>query len=658
MKVKINYCYLLALAGLCSLIFTDEAKSQIFSEISLASKINHLHLDEHYVGGGVAVFDFNNDGFLDIYFTGGNNQDHLYINKQNNEFEEIGSLVGLDFTSSIPTVGVTTGDIDNDGFEDILVTTRNDFANILLHNNGDGTVTDISTGAGIIDKAWNTSASFGDYNMDGYLDIYIASYVSYVAHQPAGFYLGTMTPQANFFYVNNGDLTFNEMSKELGLDNMGAGLAVTFTDFDNDNDLDIYLANDYGNFFGGNVLFENKYPEDTFVDVTKEARMNFKFFAMGIAIGDYDNNNSLDMYVTNIGNNFLLRNNLNKTFTDKAANSNVQCSGPNSWGTFFFDYDNDGYLDIFTATGGVFLDSDFLHQENHLFKGGPSRIFKVISDESFIPKTRSRGAAYGDFDNDGNLDVALVNVDSDNNSSDKSWLLQNNNVENNWLQVKLQGTRSNRNGFGAKIRVYNEDRIWLHEVSGGSSYLSNNSSTAHFGLGMLTEVDSVVVSWLGGNDQVTKNVSSNQLLKIIEQCIDFEILTLKVCQEEGMLIGGVKRSKSGVYEEVIASDGSCDLQRTINLTVEKCVVADLGSESISDADIYPNPSNRYINIELGEGRSSLNSVSLFNLVGVRLEGFSFNGQKAKIDLGAYPSGTYILNLENGFYNKSIRLIKK
>lgn len=647
----------ISLICLVSLIFNHQTNAQFFEEIGETSGVQLLHTDPHVVGGGVAVFDFNNDGLLDIYITGGDNRDHLYLNSMSGEFSEVGIDAGIAITQDIATVGVAIADIDNNGYDDILVTTRDNAENILWYNNGDGTVTNIAISAGLVEQAWSTSASFGDYNLDGFLDIYITNYVSYVHSDPILFYTDEMEGQANFMYINNGDKTFSQVADKLGVDDMGAGLAVTFTDLDHDDDLDIYVGNDFPNKFGTSLLFENMYPLDTFRNIAADSRTDINAFAMGIGIGDYNNDDALDIYVTNIGNNYLLRNNKNGTFTDKAFNSNARCVEPVSWGAFFFDYDNDSHLDLFVATGGMLEDDENQEQPNHLIQGSPSRLFEEEPGAVELRKpSRSRGTAFGDFNNDGNLDIVLVNIDYENGQSDKSTLFRNKGAVNHWLGVKLQGVASNRNGYGAKVRVYEGGKLWLQELSGGSGYLSQNSSIIHFGLEHRTGVDSIEVTWLGGNKQWIREVQVDQIVTIVEQCYTIETLEATVCAEEGMVIGGKIRTESGTYEEIIDNTEGCDTKRVTELTVEMCITGiPLPQHQIR---VYPNPAIESFTIDLDGNEVGVSFFSVFNLSGEKLLQGRLNTGKTEVSLKNVSSGTYLVHIGNGQALGPFKLIKR
>ena len=230
------------------------SSAQTFTESSIALGVAHEYIDSNLMGGGAAFFDFNNDGWEDIYITGGDNRDQLFENDQTGNFIEVGIAAGLGFTGSIKTNGVISGDIDNDGFNDLFITTSENHPNILLLNSGNDTFTDISIDAGIVDSVWSMTATFGDFNRDGFLDIYCGNYVKY---STLPFYTSIFGGYQNNLYLNIGNNTFLDVSQSYGIINTGSTLATTFTDFDNDSDMDVIVGNDFGPLYGDNLLFEN-----------------------------------------------------------------------------------------------------------------------------------------------------------------------------------------------------------------------------------------------------------------------------------------------------------------------------------------------------------------------------------------------------------------
>ena len=486
--------------------------AQIFTEVSQSIGVNHTHIDEHIMGGGAAFFDFDNDGFQDLYITGGEYRDRLFQNNQNGTFTEVGQSMGIGFTDSVKTVGVITGDIDNDGYRDIFVTTSENHNNILLKNINGTSFVDFSTNVGFTDSSWCTSASFGDADREGLLDLYVGHYVKYY-NTP--FYNFMISGTLDKLYLNQ-SLSFIDFAVATGISENGGALSVAFTDYDNDKDVDAMVGNDFGTLYGGNALYRNEYPNPNFTNIAPSSSFYAEINAMGIAIGDYDEDLDLDYYVTNMQANLLHTNSGNQTFSEDAATSGTEVGGLVSWGTFFFDYDNDTYLDLFTASGGVMTMAT--PQRNVLFENQQNGTFSDVTLSNGLTDTlRSRGAIYGDIDNDGDLDLVVVNVAADSVFAENVSVYRNNtDGASNWAEINLTGTVSNSDAFGAHVYLHAGGRTWIREINGGSSYLSQNSSVAHFGLGAISTIDSVIIHWPSGIEQLETNVPINSISTITE----------------------------------------------------------------------------------------------------------------------------------------------
>lgn len=505
-----------------------------FSDVTSSIGIDHYHQTDD-MGGGLAIFDYNNDTFPDIFYTGGFQRAALYKNNGDGTFTDVTLAAGLGFTDSVAFIAVVTGDIDNDGYRDIYLGTEGKDPNYLLRNNGNGTFSDITTSAGVAgDSSWTLSVTFGDYNKDSYLDLYVSNYVDTadVAFDSLGNFIGfTHICHRNILFMNNGDNTFTDVTTNMDVADLGCTLATVFTDYDSDRDVDIFTANDFGQWIVPNALYQNNYP-GSFSDVSMPSNINSKMFGMGIAIGDYDQDLDLDYYVTNIGRNVLNKNNGDGTFTDttNAAGVTNQWVFQDSlhatgWGTGFMDIDNDSYLDLYVANGLInaipelltsHIDPDKLYHNNG--DGTFSDISALIPVDSLAT---SRGFAYGDYDNDGDIDLfPLPSLTDHTHDTIKVLVLRNDlNNNNNWLKVSLTGTVSNRDAFGAQILIYVNGKSWVHEISAGGSHCSQHSSIAHFGLGTANLVDSLVINWPNGITERLANINSNQTLYLTEGLI-------------------------------------------------------------------------------------------------------------------------------------------
>jgi len=519
----------------------DDVYPQSFTDVTDSAGIDHLMFGP--MGGGAAVLDYNNDGHEDVYVIGGLSGDKLLKNNGDGTFSEINmGLSGLSAVLDKYTIGVAAGDINNDGNRDLFVTTWGFFSNPsvfasnqLFRNNGNGTFTNITNSSGISgDKTWSFSATFGDFNLDGYLDIYVGNYVdsTVILRDSLGISIGyANTCFPNYLYLNNGDETFTEVGSSLGMDNTGCALATAFTDYDADQDIDLYVANDFGEWVVPNVLYRNNHPQPNFADVSVSSGANAGMYGMGIGVGDYDEDGDFDYYVTNVGRNVLFQNNGDGTFSDVADSAGVANTwvvqdslNTTGWGANFFDYDHDTYLDLFVSNGWIGT-PDFIpthsFDPNKFYENNRDGTFTDISTSAGVADTSiSRGSVIFDYDNDGDMDLLVMNVDYYGGIGDtlepKVTLLRNDAANGNWLKVKVQGVVNARDGFGTRARAVVDGRSFIREVGGGSGHASQNSSIMHFGLAIYSEFDTLEILWLGGGRQVFTCVSANQLFQVIE----------------------------------------------------------------------------------------------------------------------------------------------
>ena len=480
-----------------------------------------------WLGYGAAWGDYDNDGDLDLYvaYTGTN---ILYRNNGDGTFTDVAVEAGVDYHGN--TYGVVWGDYDNDGDLDLYLANYGNSsklddcgeANVLYRNNGDGTFTDVTAEAGVGDSGHSTGAAWGDYDNDGDLDLFVAN-LGILIHP---FYKN----ETSRLYRNNGNGTFTDVTLELNLTVGVEGIFKTgrlpvragcyFTplwfDCDLDGDLDLFITTAY---FSVSPLYLNDGPPNyTFTEVTKEAGLWRFGSGMGAAVGDYDNDGDLDLYVAGFEENRLWRNNGDGTFTDVAKETGV-IGLEVGWGCAFFDFDNDGDLDLFVANGAVdWKASTEVGRE----RWSRNRLYRNNGDGTFTDVTKlaigdhisnSKGLAVGDFDNDGDLDIYIVNV------NDINVLLRNdiaNFIGNNWIKVKLQGILSNKDGIGAIVGITSGSLIQIRQVLSESSYLSQNSLDVEFGLANHPVVDRIEVRWPSGIVQVLTNVEVNQTITITE----------------------------------------------------------------------------------------------------------------------------------------------
>jgi hypothetical protein len=496
------------------------------------------------MGSGAAWGDYDKDGWPDLFLANlagpitlspdsvRASPAHcaLYHNNRDGTFTDVSAQAGLDLR--LWGMGAEWGDYDNDGWPDLVISAYGE--NVLFHNNGDGTFSDRTRQAGIGGRRgfWS-GVAWGDYDRDGFLDLYVTGYVKYTrpsesvaasqydVENPVSINPNAFPPERNLLYHNNRNGTFSEVAAAAGvLGDRGKSLEAAWADFDNDGWPDLYVANDVTD----NQLFRNLH-NGKFADVSHEARVADYRSAMGLAVGDWDGDQDLDIFITHwIAQENALYTHLSDKpleFRDEADRFGLGQIALDfvGWGTFFFDYDNDGKLDLFVANGHTFQRRDapqlLAPQTAQVFwnRGPEDGFFDVstVSGEYFRTPRVGRGAAFADYDNDGDLDVVVVN-----HSSAAALLRNEGGNRNHWLNVKLVG-RSNRSAAGAKIRLVAATTVAIREVGAQASYLSQNDPTEHFGLGALTEVDSVVVTWPSGIRQRLTKVAAGQTLRIVER---------------------------------------------------------------------------------------------------------------------------------------------
>jgi enediyne biosynthesis protein E4 len=530
-----------------------------FTDITTASKVDFKHeaspTSNKYLietmGGGVALFDYDNDERLDIFFVNGawigdpmpsdkkpdksdsKYWNRLYHQKPDGTFADVTEAAGLTgMQQNIYTMGIAVGDFDNDGFEDIYVTGYG--GNILYHNNGDGTFTDITTRAGVAAGGWSSSAGFFDYDNDGKLDLFVGRYVDWNFQNNR--YCGQKRPGGraychpdnfkgvtNVLYRNNGDGTFRDVSEKAGVANPdGKTLGVSFADFDGDGWIDIYVANDSVPCF----LYRNN-RDGTLTDVSLPAGAALNedgktFAGMGTDFSDFDNDGWPDIIVTDLSNEryMLFRNNRDGTFTDLTTRSGLgnETLAYSGWSTRFFDFDNDGWKDLFVAQGHV-MDTIQATASNLRYLQPPlmlrnreGRFTKVNAGSIFQSEWAGRGAAFGDIDNDGDIDIVVANVNQ------KAYLLRNDGGNRRaWLGIKTTGERSNRDGLGCRVKVVSDSGMAQHyTVNTAVGYQSASDKRLIIGLDENQSARLVEIHWPSGAVQKLESVKSRQMLKVNE----------------------------------------------------------------------------------------------------------------------------------------------
>jgi len=528
-NTTITHTYFLAVLFFCGCLINAQ---ETFVDVTEHAGIEHQYeVYEGTFGGGVTVFDFNNDGFEDLYITSGIQTDRLYLNKGNGTFEDVFKGSSLEVTNEYVTQGVVSADINKDGFRDLFITTitttdgKNVIPrakNLLFLNNGNATFTDVTKAYGLEEfNSFSTGPSFGDIDADGYPDLFVGNYFQEFTGK-LGIIKDATIVSANqtarsYLLKNNEGKSFKNVYDDYGLGHKGFGFGGVFTDFDNDQDQDLLVNQDFGYKAVPNFLYQNEYPNDRFEDVSKQTEMDLKINAMGAAVGDYNGDGWMDYYVTNIKFNMLMENQGNgNPFVDKAKELGTYNLAI-SWGANFADFDHDEDLDLFVSNGD--LNPNCTPMGNFYFENNANTYTEKGRELAINDYGIGRGSVIFDMDNDGDMDLLVVNQKPILNYpiASTTRLFRNDTATGNWLKIALKGVQAESNGIGSRVTVIANGKKFIREIDGGgSSHISQNSVIAHVGLGTTTKIDSVIVNWSGGNTQIITNIKANQLLEIVE----------------------------------------------------------------------------------------------------------------------------------------------
>lgn len=510
----------------------------VYRDVTAASGIKFVHDngakgDKQYqevMGSGVALLDYDKDGKLDVYFVTCVGSNRLYRNLGDLRFEDVTAKAKV--AGGGYGMGVTSADFDNDGDQDLFVSNWGPDA---FYRNDNGVFTNRTKEAGLGDPRWGASAAFLDYDRDGKLDLFVTNYIvlevpdQNVCQSQTGLRLycppRQYPPETSLLYRNLGTGKFQNVSKAAGiLPYEGRGLGVVTLDYDRDGWTDVYVAND----LDPNFLFRNKH-DGTFEELgviagVSHSEDGLEQSGMGVTAADFDRDGWMDLFVTNYldQTNEIYRNEGNGFFDDITARSGL---GPPSlpwvaWGTEFVDYDHDGWFDLFVVNGNTESDAAKVDptstwaQPCHLYRNQGNSTFREVSKEVApdLAKPRtSRGAAFGDLDDDGDVDVVVSQQEG------PAVLFEHTGVKGaHWIGFLLQGTKSNRDAVGARVEVHAGGRLSVREVQAGASYMSRNDPRVHFGLGAGAAVDSVVVTWPRGDKQVFRRPAVDRYHRFVE----------------------------------------------------------------------------------------------------------------------------------------------
>jgi hypothetical protein len=519
-----------------------------FTDITKSAGITFKHAlspEKRYIvesmSGGVALIDYDNDGFQDIYFvnsltvdmvkSGEKTKSALYHNNGDGTFTDVTDKAGVGDIGW--GMGAAVGDYNNDGYDDLYVTCLGQ--NHLFKNNGNGTFTDVTQKANVGEPRWSTGAAFVDYDNDGKLDLFVANYVDFDINHLPEFGKGPtcqfkgmavqcgprgLPGAGDTLYHNNGDGTFTDVSKKVGVSDPNGfyGLGVICSDFDEDGLIDIFVANDST----PNFLYHNNgdgtFKEIGFTSNTAVNESGSEQGSMGVTLGDYDHDGKLDLFITNFDDeyNTLYHNDGRNSFTDvsyaaKVAAVSLPLVG---WGTKFFDYDNDGWVDLLVINGHAYPQRDHYRERSLLHRNNRDGTFTEVAAQTGGPLMEervSRGAAFGDIDNDGDVDVVIGDLDG------APQLLRNDGGNaNNSVLIKTVGVKSNRDGIGARVKIVAGDLTQIDEVRSGGSYISQSDLRLHFGLERRTKIDLIEIRWPSGAVDRIKGATVNKILTVKE----------------------------------------------------------------------------------------------------------------------------------------------
>jgi hypothetical protein len=531
--------------------FTDIAEEAGLSSPTIYGGIDRKRFIIETNGCGVAFFDYDNDGWMDVLILSGTRLEalqgtkptnRLYRNNRNSTFTEITEKAGLRRSGWASSVCV--GDYDNDGSDDLFITYWGH--NVLYRNNGDGTFTDLTqkTGLSTTLTRWGSGCTFVDYDRDGRLDLFVANYLKFdIANTPEPGKGANCTwkgvavncgpkglpTDTNLLYRNNGDGTFTDVSEVSGVAKVQGrySMTATTTDFNNDGWQDIYVACDST----ASTLYRNN-RDGTFTDVALEAGAAYNEdgqaqAGMGVATGDYNGDGLIDIFKTHFSDDLpaLYRNSSRGFFDDVSRAAGFDHTRYVEWGTGLADFDNDGWPDILIATGNVYPEVEKIFKEYP--HRGPRLVYQNLRNGRFTEVTArmgpgilspksSRGSAFGDFDNDGDVDVLVMNMNEAPLLLRNEYINKRRRETNNWLTLKLVGTKSNRSAIGARVLLRAGSRLQAQEVTSQSSYYSHNDQRLHFGLEKNEKADVIEIRWPSGSTETLRNVQANHIIVVKE----------------------------------------------------------------------------------------------------------------------------------------------
>lgn len=692
----------------CLLSFQINAQ---FSNVSSTAGISMVHDGESVsefmdVGSGAAWFDLDNDGDQDLYMTMRTGANYLYKNNGDGTFTDIASTANAQDASG-DGAGVAAADFNNDGWVDLYLANGNE--DVLLKNNGDETFTDITTSSGLISgNRRGTSASWGDYDADGFLDLFVSH------HRPVATGAYDITEVQDFLFHNNGNETFTDVSSLLGISHLqGHGFIGGWTDYDRDGDADLILINDcivegVGAGTEGTKVFRNDGGTNgvsnwNFTEVghsigivdPDDPSISDCRNGMGLAVGDYNRDGYMDFYYTNIGHVVLFENDGDGTFTDVSSDAEVDIQAAHyfSWGASFVDYDMDGYQDIMTAIGSLDIPAAINPQPNMLFKNNGDDTFSEVAASLGIddPK-KTRHIVYADYDNDGDLDFLVHNY------GENPMLMENTiSNSNHYLIINLEGVESNKDGIGSKLKLTLADgTIQYFETRSGSNLGGGDATYAYFGLGSNTTATELEITWPSGIVQVVNNINADQSLDIAEDStLPIELSYFEAKQkEENVLLEwatlseidnayfSIQRSADGrAFNEIGRIQGAGTSAIILDYEfVDEAPLSDYNyyrihqidfdgkssfsevksvrfESTLTEVNIIPNPINKETFVLNYQGSEEEVNFEIFDLFGRLVNsGIIQNKTNKEISITGLSNGMYIMRLSGEQVSFSDRMI--
>lgn len=489
--------------------------SYTFSQVTFTDVAKTANVNNNSSGMGAAWADYNNDGYLDLYVSNYGDTNIFYKNNGDGTFTDVSDDAGVDDGGN--GAGIAWGDCDNDGYPDLYLV--NDVGagygaeNLLYKNNGDGTFADIAGTAGVTSVGYGLCVSWVDYDGDGLLDFYVTNNVHAI------FCYG----QSNRLYRNKGGNLFEDVTESAGVGEMGNSMGVSWCDYDNDGDLDMMVIHFASPYLGSpednpSVLYRNN-GDGTFTDASAISGINHLDGGHAGIWGDYDNDGDMDLFITNnsttisqsppistSGKNVLYRNNNDGTFTDVTDAAGLGAVATSIEATWV-DYDNDGHLDLHVVNGGIQKD-----EPDNLYRNNGDGTFTDVAETAGVLNTgNGEGAAWGDYNNDGFMDLYAVNYRETNR------LFQNNVNDNHWIIIKTVGVTNNKDGIGARIEITTDSGSQIREVDGGSGFCSQDSVWAHFGLGSDDYIVSLKITWPNGMSNTFAGIEPDRIIVITEE---------------------------------------------------------------------------------------------------------------------------------------------